>query len=260
MREYKSFGKWLKSLQRDQQHSPDQPSFFFKLPFVSVSPSVHAACVLVLLKPAPLCTQCPKQSAQTNTPACLLGTLILSLCVSQKTFHKSNKDSHWSNLQPEGPRHRQTSRVWAWRHAVRRCQMRKNHKSKNVARVTIFWEQRNLPIWALNMDKLIFITNPHNVFLVQLTCLWHKAAKSGLKRSMIYIPAKPGVRRCCWPHMKEMKRSHETGGLLTPCGPGCWCYARTQRCTHGNRTAPILCQQVTRWPICFAPLPSGMPG
>lgn len=30
--------------------------------------------------------------------------------------------------------------------------------------------------------------------------------------------------------------------------------------TRGNRTAPVLCQRVTRWPICFAPLPSGKPG
>lgn len=66
MRECKSSGggkKDLKSLWRDQQPSPHRPTFFFKLPFVLVSPSVHAACVLVLLKPAPLWTLCPKQSA-----------------------------------------------------------------------------------------------------------------------------------------------------------------------------------------------------
>lgn len=33
-------------------------------------------------------------------------TQTLSLCVSQKTFHKSNADGHKSNLQPEGQSHR----------------------------------------------------------------------------------------------------------------------------------------------------------
>lgn len=47
--------------------------FFLKTSFTflfSIS-SVRTACVLVLLKPAPLCTLCPKHSAQTNAPACL---------------------------------------------------------------------------------------------------------------------------------------------------------------------------------------------
>lgn len=36
-------------------------------------------------------------------------------------------------------------------------------------------------------------------------------------------------------------------------------HTQTRSCTHWNRTAPVWCQQVTRWSICFAPLPSRMP-
>lgn len=69
--------------------------------------SVRAACCLALLKPAPLCAaMCPKHSAQTTIPPVCRDTNIFSLCVSQKTFHKSNRDGHWSGLQPEGQSHR----------------------------------------------------------------------------------------------------------------------------------------------------------
>ncbi len=103
------------------------------------------------------------------------------------------------------------------------------------------------------------------LFFLQLIYLWYKEAKSELKRCMICLSkalCQAVLVWCCWPHMKEMKSSHKTGGLLTPRGPVCWCYTHTHTHarTHGNRTAPVLCQQVTRWPICFAPLPSGKPG
>ena len=39
---------------------------------------------------------------------------------------------------------------------------------------------------------------------------------------------------CCWANMKEMRNTHETGGLLTPRGPLCWCYTYTYTYTHAH--------------------------
>lgn len=42
-----------------------------------------------------------------------------------------------------------------------------------------------------------------------------------------------------WPHMKEMKRSHETGGPLTPHGPVCW--LNTHTLAHAGTEQPLSC-------------------
>lgn len=69
----------------------------------------------IVVKACTLCTLCVPNIQYTQKLSSLSLPLPLSLrghkyfhsvCVSQKTFHKSNKDGHWSSLQPEGQSHR----------------------------------------------------------------------------------------------------------------------------------------------------------
>lgn len=122
-------------------------SCFLKASFTTIS-SVRAACAFKA------CTAAYTMSQTFSTdkrPSLSAETLMLSLCVSQKTFHKSNKDGHWSNLQPEGQSHRAPAE---FEHGNMQCAAvsgtnRKSwwiskHKrgvGRNVSRVATFWEQ-----------------------------------------------------------------------------------------------------------------------
>lgn len=80
-------------------------------------------------------TLCPKQLVQTNTPVRLSGTRILSVCVSQKTSHKSNKYGHQSNLQPEGAESRAASAVLNMGTRSPLLSLCTNHKRRRIARM-----------------------------------------------------------------------------------------------------------------------------
>lgn len=101
-----AFWKKTKRASREIHSSTPRTGRFLQVAVRPAAPECPCCMRSPLLR-----TLCPKQLVQTNTPVCLSGTLILSVCVSQKTFHKSNKYGHQSNLQPEGAESRAASTI-----------------------------------------------------------------------------------------------------------------------------------------------------
>lgn len=81
--------------------------------------------------------------AVPNSPAHLSRILKLSLCVRQKTFHKSNKDEGQSRRLPTGPEHGNAALIGP---------LFQKHSCKVFQDGPFSQEQRDLHVRALNID------------------------------------------------------------------------------------------------------------